>query len=279
MQPILRSLGKTNRLAELKNKFFELTMEAGDYEMAIAGFEASREIVNNETRLYLEATALLAIAHLRNSDISKAKPYIQKVLKNDRYIKTESTRLLFNKEIIARFDEEVALASLKTPTAKMIDKGEVEQEVLRASALTDEQLYAMIGKMVPQITKQVLLEVETFAKNLLPYQERKLLAPPEDIVRDEIAGETVFRSFKRVLYDAVCDKENEVYKMLFTNGLNIAANRTLLVGAITTALAGFGIGITPVIVFAATIIVRLGLDVYCRRHKPAGITELRRKSK
>jgi Tfp pilus assembly protein PilF len=92
---------------ELKNQFFELALDANQYDFAIEGFLSNRRPVNTKTRLHLEATALLAIAYLRKGDIEKAKPFIKDVLQNRNIIKSPTTRAKFNKEIITRFDEEM----------------------------------------------------------------------------------------------------------------------------------------------------------------------------
>lgn len=72
LQQVLRTLNKTTRLVEFKNQLFELALEEQEYVFAIEGFLSNRTCVSNKTRLHLEATALLAIAYLRKSEIEKA---------------------------------------------------------------------------------------------------------------------------------------------------------------------------------------------------------------
>jgi len=142
LQQVLRNLGKTAKLVEFKNQLFELVLENKDYDFAIDGFLSNRTLVNNSTRLHLEATALLAIAYLRKNEIENAKPFIKEVLQNRKVIKTEATREKFNKEIIARFDEECALASLNANNKIEINIDELHQEVIKVlETSTNEQLY------------------------------------------------------------------------------------------------------------------------------------------
>jgi hypothetical protein len=105
IQPILKKEKKLAKLVELRNMLFELAMELGDFDYAIDGFIANRDLIDKNTRLHLEATALIAICYLRKSDFPKAQPYIMEVLQNKKVIKTDSTRNKFHKEIIHRFDE------------------------------------------------------------------------------------------------------------------------------------------------------------------------------
>ncbi len=279
LQEVLRRLNKQSKLVEFKNQLYELASEEKEYVFAISGLEANRAIVKNTTRLYLEATALLAITHLRNGNIEKAKPLIKEVLQNQKVIKSEATRAKFNKEIIVRFDEEITLFALKSESGININEGEIEKQV--QSILTthsNEQLYKLIGLETSSNIKHLLFEVDSYSKKLLPAKEQKLLPPPEELMQDEPAGRTVFSSFKRVIYNSLCDPNSEVYKMWFTNGVAQLNKIILAIGTISSALNYFGIAKTSIIVYISALVVRFGLDVYCDKYRPASIMEFRRKS-
>ena len=279
LQVVLRAMNKTTKLVELKNQFFELAMEAQEYDFAIDGLLSNRQLVNHTTRLYLEATALLAIAYLRRNELGNARPFIKEVLQNKNVIKTEATRRKFNKEIIARFDEECALYSLKSGKEIPIDVEVLHGEVAKlSSTLTEEQLYAIIGKALPKLTRDLLFEVDKFSKNQLTWQEQKLLPSSEEIIKDEQAGRTVFSAFKRVVYKSLCDPASEVYKVWYTNAVGSVVDRKYITAAVVLALTGQGIGIMALAISAAALVLRFGLDVYCERYKPLGITEMRRKA-
>lgn len=279
LQQVLRTLGKMTRLVEFKNQLFELALEEKDYDFAIDGFLSNRALANNTTRLHLEATALLAIAYLRKTEIEKAKPFIKEVLQNKKLIKTDSTREKFNQEIIARFDEECALASLKSNRKIEYNLDELHQEVIKVlNASTDEQLYITIGKTLPKFTKDLLYEVDKFSKNQLPYKEQKMLPAPEELIKDEPAGRTVFSAFKRVVYKSLCDPKSEVYKAWYTNAVGSVVDKKYITIAIALALSGEGIGITALAISASALVIRFGLDIYCEKYKPATVTEFRRKT-
>lgn len=279
LQKVLRDLGKKTKLVEFKNQFFELALENEEYDLAIDGFLSNRMLVKNTTRLHLEATALLAISYLRKNELEKAKPFIREVLQNKNVIKTESTRLKFHKEIIARFDEECVLASLRSFDGKIeYDLESFHSEAIKSShTMTEEQLYATIGKMLPKLTKDLLYEIDGFSKKQLTYQEQKLLPPPEDVVNDEEAGRTMFKSFKRVVYKSLCDPTSEVYKGWYTNTVGLTTDKKYISGAIVASLSGYGIGVSMLAISAAALILRFGLDIYCERYKPVTVTEFRRK--
>lgn len=279
LQQVLRNLGKITRLVEFKNQLFELALEEKEYDFAIDGFLSNRALVNNTTRLHLEATALLAIAYLRKNEIENAKPFIKEVLQNKKVIKTDSTREKFNKEIIARFDEECALASLKSNNKVETSVDELHHEVIKIlNTSTNEQLYITIGKTIPRLTKDLLYEVDKFSKNQLPYKEKNMLPPPEELIKDEPAGRTVFSAFKRVVYKSLCDPTSEVYKAWYSNGVGSVVDKKYITAAVALALTGQGIGIVALAISAAALIIRFGLDIYCERYKPATVTEFRRKS-
>ncbi|HLP37734.1 hypothetical protein [Lacibacter sp.] len=278
LQVVLRDLSKHTKLAELKNQFFELALEEGFYDFAIDGFLSNRKLVKTNTRLYLEATALLAISYLRKNHIAKAKPHIREVLQSQNVIKTESTRNKFNKEIIERFDEECVLASLRSDTKQQYNLDSFHSQALQSSnTLTEGEIYAAIGKVLPKLTKDLLYEIDEFSKKQLSYKEQKLLPPPEDVIKDEEAGRTMFKSFKRVVYKSLCDPTSEVYKGWYTNAVGLTTDKKYISGAIAAALAGYGIGFSMLGVSAAALILRFGLDIYCERYKPATVTEFRRK--
>jgi tetratricopeptide (TPR) repeat protein len=278
IQDFLRPSGHITRLVQVKNTLFELAIEIGLYDYAEQGFIGNRKLVNKNTRLYLEATALLAICHLRKSEYEKAKPYIQEVLKNENIIKSEKTRRNFHHGVIERFDEEAALFSLKFERNEKLDIDEIQREAgILLSSSTEDGIYLILGKSLPKQTKDILFQIDDFAKNQLSSAERKMLASPKELVKDEIAGKTVFQSLKRVIYKSLCDPNSEVYKAWYNNGLGVVLNKKYITSAIVVSLTGLGIGFSALAISAVALILRFGLDVYCEHNKPIGIMEIRTK--
>ncbi|QNH08204.1 hypothetical protein HNQ27_12310 [Pseudomonas sp. B11D7D] len=65
IQSILRPTGHETRLMQAKNYLFETALETGKIDTAISGFVGVRQKTAKSTRLYLEATTLIAICYLR----------------------------------------------------------------------------------------------------------------------------------------------------------------------------------------------------------------------
>ncbi|SNV40829.1 Uncharacterised protein [Chryseobacterium taklimakanense] len=277
IQELLLQNNNKTLLARYKNWIYELALDVEEYSFAERGLIGVRKDVKFNTRLYLEATALLAICYLRILKVENAKPLIKEVLNNSEVIKTERTRKIFNKEIIQRFDEEIALFSLKEKNAKQFGVEEIETDIgFLVATKTESELFGMLGKSVPLNTKNLLYEVDSFAKNQLPYTERKLLQTSDELMKDEEAGKTVFKSFKRTIYNSICDQKSQVYKMWNEKIVGAVFDIKYLIGAITLALNNASIGIKALIVTAAAIVIRFGLDVYCEHYKPKGLMETRK---
>lgn len=278
IQDILKPTGHLTRLCQVKNWLFELAMEIGEYDYAIHGFIGNRKILNNNTRVYLESTALLAICYLRKNEYENAKPFIKEVLQNEKIIKSKKTRRKFHIEIIERFDEEAVLFSLKNSLNEPLNYEEIQNEAgLLLTKSTEDEIYLNLGKALPQKTKDILFQIDEFSKNQLPTAERKLLPLPQDLINDEKAGKTVFNSLKRVIYNSICDPESEVYKAWCTNGMMLVLDKKYLTIAVGAALNGLGIGYKALMISAVALLFRFGLDWYCQHNKPISVMEIRTK--
>jgi hypothetical protein len=142
---------------------------------------------------------------------------------------------------------------------------------------TIDDIYLFLGKSTPKLTKDILFQIDDFAKNQLTSAERKMLPPPSDMIKDEIVGKTVFQSLKRVIYNSLCDPKSEVYQAWFKNGMAIVLDKKYISTAVVAALTGLGIGFKALAVSFVALVIRFGLDVYCEHNKPTGIMEIRKK--
>jgi tetratricopeptide (TPR) repeat protein len=278
IQELLKSLGQVTKLVEIKNSLFELSMDNGDYNYAERGLIGNRQLVNKNTRVHLEATALLAICYLRQNDLEKAKPLIQEVLKNDKVIKSPEKRIVFRASIIQRFDEEAVLYSLRAIKTEHMDNEEIYLEVdnLLKTTKSAEDIYTTMGRSLPEFSKNTLLQIDEYSKKLLPSADRKMLPSPIDAAKDTEAGKTILSSFKRVVYDSLCDPKSEIYKAWYTNGLAVTLDKKFLISAMVASLSGIGIGLKALAVSAAALAIRFGLDVYCNHNKPVSVMAVRK---
>jgi len=247
---------------------FEAAMEAGHLSVAIPGFVGIRGKVSRGTRLYLEATALLAISYLRQKNATEAEPLVAEVLKS-RNIRSESGRRRFLRHVVSRFEEEGILGALIGQHQDRLDAGEIQDlaAVLVRTKNEDEILFEM-GKALPPASIAFLLKVDAMAKRGLTKKEILYLPGEAQIVEKAELGRTVFRSFKRVLWRSLCDPESDIYKAWFSAGLNFVLERKYLGSAVALIFMDLGIGIHALAVSAVALIMKFGIEVYCDRYKP-----------
>lgn len=276
IQNILRPTLHYVRLCHSKNKLYELAIEIGEFEFAISGLKSNLQTLNQRTRTYLETTSLLAICYVRMQEIEKAKPYIKEVLTNQTVIKSERTRSIFRSEIINRFNEEVALCTLKSSSKPTYDEDEIENEVIKIiQNLTDQEIYSQIGQASPKATKDLIFLVYDFSTKQLPSNERLALPSPDQKIKDAEVGQTVFHSVKRVVYNSLCSPDSEIYKTWFNNGMQMVLSKNYIRTAVITCLVNLGIGVKLIAASIIALIMKFGIEVYCDKYKPLGLMEIR----
>jgi hypothetical protein len=264
--------GHETRLMQSKNWVFEAAIEAGEYNTAECGLIGVREKMNTNTRVHLEATALLAICILRQGKTSKAEPYIKEVLKNDTVIRSERKRAEFRQHIIRRFEEEAVLNTIIGFAPKDRPDPKEAQDAagqLLLSNTSDEELFQRIGTAAPPDAITIILKIDDFSRNLLPSREVKLLPSPEDKMKREKVGITVGDALKRRLYASLCDKESEIYKAWVNEGLGAVLNKIYIGGAITTFLINLQAGSIALAIPLAALLLKLGVEVWCEKYKPS----------
>jgi hypothetical protein len=263
------------RLMLYENRLFEAHMDNSSYKSAINGFSSIRQRANKRTRLYLEASAMLAICYLRTKEVDKAEPIIQEVLKNETVITSPSRRFSFRERIIERFNEEGILFSLRGEGQDILNINDIDKNILTTMHLSVEEVLQSIGESVPANSTNILCRIDDFSKKQLPSGERRLLSPPIKQNDKEKIGKTVFSSIKRTLYNSICDPNSDTYKAWYNNGLQIVLDKKYITSAVVTLFAGLGIGIKALAISVAALIVKFGIEVFCNHHKPSGIMDLR----
>lgn len=272
IQNVLRPTGHETRLMQAKNWLFESALESGEIQTAITGFIGIRKKTSKYTRVYLEASSLLAICYLRINEIDKAEPLMAEVLRNETYIKSEKRRREFRLNVIQRFEEEGALASFRGKYHEIFDGEELQNDAGKLVLTENEdQLFTILGKHAPPETKNIILRIELFSRKQLPASDIKLLADPRDRIKDEEVGRTLFSSIKRVLWRSLCDPSSDIYQAWFHKGMGIVLNKFYIGSAVTSALADLGIGLKAVAVPIVALIIKFGIEVYCERYQPTGI--------
>lgn len=278
LQSLLKPTHHFIRLAQSKNKLYELAIDLSDLDFALSGLMGTRQTLSVNTRIYLETTALIAICYIRMEEIEKAKPFIKEVLTNESVIKSKRTREIFHLEILNRFNEEVALCSLKSRNKPIFNDEELESEVIKiVQTMSEHEIFAQIGQSAPKATKDLIFLVYDFSTKQLKTSERLTLPSPEQKIKDTEVGKTVFQSVKRVIYNSLCNPESEIYKTWFNNGMQMVLSKGYIRSAVVTCLVTLGIGIKLIATSIIALIVKLGIEVYCERFKPVSLMDIREK--
>lgn len=272
IQKLLRPTGHETRLMKAKNWLFEAALEAGELGIAEKGFQGVRKKVNKNTRVHLEASALLAILYLRQGKINEAEPLMRDVLKNDKVIRSQRRNRQFRLNTIRRFEEEATLASFRERFKERMSAKKIQDEAgMLIQTKTDDEIYEQIGKASPPETKALILRVSEFARKQLPPADIKLLQSPKDRIDDKNVGITVFEAAKNVLWRSLCDPKSEIYQAWVNKGMDFFFSKIYLGAAVAQALTNLGMGIKSLAVPVTALIIKFTIEVYCVKFKPRGI--------
>ncbi|MEM8671712.1 MAG: hypothetical protein AAGG48_29610 [Planctomycetota bacterium] len=271
IQRVLRPTGHETRLMQAKNWLFQAALFAGKTETAATGFVGVRKKTNRRTRVHLEATALLAVTRLRQGDLDSAKPLMRETLENLDWISSDSRRRQFRQRIIQIFDEETALSALKGHGYDTLDAQRIQDAAALMVQHPEDELFRELGAAVPEEVIFKILEVDAYARKLIPEKEIKYLPDPNTLKKKKEVGRTVFSAIKTTLYRSLCDPKSDVYKAWYSNGMQMVLSKTYISSAVGLALSGVGIGIKAIAVSAVALVMRFGLDVYCERFKPDSV--------
>jgi hypothetical protein len=276
LEDIYTRFRQHNLLGIAKNKLYEIALDAGDFKFAEEGLLMARLEFTKNTRMWLEATSLLAICYLRINNFQTAQRLISEVLTNKQAIKSEAKRRKFRQAAIERFKEEAVLFAIKGNSVKdQIDQSQLIKLAQKEALRPVSEIFISLGNSVPPQAKSILQQVDSYSKNQLPSAEKLLLPPPKDEIKHEKIGKTVFSSIKRVAYRALCDPESPTYKLLFTKTYDAIFHPVALGAAIASAFSGFGIISKAFLVPVIALIIKFGLEVYCDNYKPHDLMDLR----
>lgn len=280
IQELLRPTGHEARLLQSKNRLFECAMESGELDFAISGLSGVRQRSGRTTRLYIEATGLLAICYIRRLDIAHAQPLMAEVLGAKANIRSQERRKTFIRSTVQRFQQEGLLAGLVGDGKDLPDIHTVQEDAGRlVSSLNEDELYKHLGDLVPEQAVNFFEQVQHASRKQLTHKELQYLPLPKDERAALPLGKTLFGALHRAIWKALCDPESETYKMWFTDGVKALLNKKMLTGSIIVALAGVKVGFYGISVYVTAIVLKLGLDVVCEISRPVGIMDLRDRKK
>jgi len=277
IQNLLRPTGHETRLMQSKNWLYETAMEVGKIEYAIRGFVGVRQKTSKATRLYLEATALLAICYLRKSDLDRARPFMIEALRCEKNIKSAHKRSDFKVRVAKRFDEEALLSSIASKVTEDLDVDRIQKDAANLiQTKHEDEILEMLGANIPEGALDFIEGVNAESKNLLTYDEKLRLPSPATFQQKKKLGKGVLSAFQSVIWQSLCDRNSEVYKMWFTNGLQGVLNGKYLTTAIVGALAGLKICVYAIAVFLTSLLIKIGIETFCNVYQPNNLMGLRR---
>ncbi len=277
IQRLLRPTGHETRLMQSKNWLFETAMEVGKLDYAIRGFIGVRQKVSKTTRLYLEATALLAICYLRKRDLDGARPYMIAALRCEKNIRSENKRSEFKVNLAKRFDEEALLVSLSSNEEFSLDIDEIQNDAANLIRTKHEdEILEMLGSNVPDTAMDFIQKVNSESQNLLTYEEKLKLPSPTSFYQKKKLGKGVLSAFQTVIWQSLCDKNSDVYKMWFTNGLQAVLDKKYLTGAIVSTLVGLKIGVYAIAVYLTSLLVKIGIETFCHVYESRNLMAMRK---
>lgn len=264
IQGVLRPTGHETRLQRAKNWLFEAALESGELRTAISGFEGVRGKVRRSTRVYLEATVLLAIAHLRAREVAAAKPLIAEALTLEDNIKSERKREQFRVRIVKRLEAEYLLALLADKTLPPLRPELVVDEAGKLlMSGTEDDILAYLGAGMPHAEVEEARQLYEYSRKLLPPAQQRLLPSPEKKRQKRQEGRTVWDAAKRVIWRALCDPKSDLYKMWFQGGVRPMTDYKMIAGAVAAALAGASIGYIALAAAGTAFVLKAGVEVFC----------------
>lgn len=271
IQALFPSERRHHRLLRAKLWAFEACVDANRLSYAERGLIGIRKLAGPSTRLFLEASGLLAVALLRQKRTGESKRIIREVIANINNITSDRTRHQFQKRFIERIEEECILAELIGTGDGVLDSTEIEAKaILLVQRSSDDEILKLIGNSVPAAGIQLLGDVRTYSIQQLPAPDRKLLPPPERAQEAKSIGRTTFAVLRRVAWKTFCKSESPIYK-LWSKRIPKVFNEGYFSAAIVTTFGDFRIGIPLLASGLCALVMKYSAEEFCELAKPKGL--------
>jgi hypothetical protein len=260
-----------HRLLRAKLWAFESCLDANKISFAQRGFIGIRKLSASNTRLFLEASSLLAVCYLRSKDTSSAKTLIKEVIEKINNISSERTRHQFQKRLIERVEEECILTELIGTDDVAMNVDEIEAKaIMLIQRNSDNEIFKLIGNTVPTSSINLLRDVRTYSLNQLPAPDRKLLPSPEKAEEPRKIGKTTFAIIKRIAWKTICNPDSTIYK-LWKKRIPKVFNEGYFSAAVVTTMGDFKIGIPLLASGISALVMKYTAEEFCEISKPKGL--------
>ena len=262
---------KHHRLLRAKLWAFEACLDANRLSYAERGLIGIRKLSESNTRLYLEASSLLAICLLRQKKIPASKDLIHEVISKINNITSDRTRHQFQKRLIERIEEECILAELIGAGEEKLDVKEIEAKaIFLMQRNTGDEILKLIGNSVPVSSVNLLSDVRTYSINQLPAPDRKLLPAPEKAEDPKHIGRITFAILRKVAWKTFCKPSSPIYK-LWANRVPKVFDEGYFSAAVVATMSDFRIGIPMIASGLAALIMKYSAEEFCELAKPKGL--------
>jgi len=260
-----------HRLLRAKLWAFEACVDANRLTYAESGLIGIRKLSAPSTRLYLEASALLAVTLLRQKKIIESKKIISEVIASINNISSNKKRHQFQARFISRVEEECILAELIDTEGGILNVSEVQKNViLFVQNNSEDEIIQIIGNSVPVSGFLLLSDVRKYSIQQLPPPDQKLLPPPEKVETPKNIGRTTFALLRRIAWKTFCKPSSPLYK-LWSERIPQVFNEEYFSAAVVAALSDFRIGIPMIASGLAALAMKYSAEEFCELAKPKGL--------
>lgn len=260
-----------HRLLRAKLWAYEACVDANRLTYAESGLIGIRKRSNSNTRLYLEASGLLAVTQLRQKKISDAKKLIKEIIDNINNITSDRTRHQFQRRFIERVEEECIFAELIGSGDSPLDVKEIEAKaIFLLQRNTDDEIYKLIGSSVPMPSVTLLSDVRNYSILQLPAPDRKLLPAPKKAQEPENIGRITFALLRRIAWKTFCKPDSSIYK-LWSKKIPKVFNDGYFAAAVVATMNDFRIGVPILGSGLAALAMKYTAEEFCELAKPKGL--------
>jgi hypothetical protein len=271
IQTLFSSDRHHHRLLRAKLWAFESCLNDNRTPFAESGFIGIRSFSSPSTRLYVEATALLAICMLRQKKIAEAKNLIKDAIGKINNITSDQTRHKFQQRLIERIEEECIFAELIGAGDDILDPKNIEETAILLIQRSDTaEILEIIGRDIPKASMQLLGDVRTYSINQLPAPDRKLLPPLPKTESPQTIGKTAFSILKRIAWKTFCKPSSTLHK-LWSAKIPKVFNEGYFSAAVVSTFADHRIGLPLLASGVTALIMKYSAEEFCEIAKPKNL--------
>ena len=174
----------------------------------------------------------------------------------------------------SRFRLESYISGIRDHAHETLDPDAIDRDAIEAvKTRSDEELYLQIASSLPREVIELVYRVDRASRQRLTMVEVLYLPSPAAIERKVEQGRSFFDSLKLVIWRSLCDPQSEVYKAWYTNGVAHILSKKYYAIVVSSALVDLGFAAKAAAVPVTALLMKIGIEVYCERHKPGEVLD------